>query len=181
MLKIFYKVIGFIIIFVILEGCTGKVITTNLTSTDVNKQDRKFKGIIYYLPALFKEESETTIRLDDKGLIVATALGKGDKQCIPVKLIKLVVYADYQNPKLMSYDHGILEAYTFNVNLNGNGTLSAVATESTPDRGETLKNLTEAAGNVAKLAAFQQSPKKKPCTDGVIVTGISPYYDKDKK
>ena len=98
---------------------------------------------------------------------------KPKKTCTPVYQTKLVVYADYNNPKLISYDHGVLEGYTFNVDINTNGTLSAIKNVSTPDRGETLKNITESAVNIAKLALPAFTGGTPACNSGLVFVSIT--------
>jgi len=176
MLKILQKTIGITFIFLSLQGCTGKVITKNLTLDEINRTGAEFAGIHYYLPAHFIETSKTTVLTNEKGEVLATVSGKETGiTCISVDQKKLVVYADYKNPKLISYDHGVLETYTFNVDLNDNGTLSAVKNVSTPDKGETLKNITESAVNIAKLAAPTPAlvGGSPACNSGLVFVSIT--------
>ncbi len=104
---------------ILLCGCTGKIITTNLDNSTINTDNKEFEGVIHYPRALFYEVSRTTIRQDAKGNIIGWEVEEdGSEKCIPVESRKLVVRPDYSNPRLISYEHGILEDYKFNVTLN---------------------------------------------------------------
>jgi hypothetical protein len=71
--------------------------------------------------------------------------------CRHVLVQKMISITDYEHPVEIWYDAGLLEANKFSVQLN-NSVFTAVNSESTPDQGKTLLNLTEAAGNLAKIA-----------------------------
>ena len=80
MLNTLQNLIGITFIFILLQGCTGKVITKNLTLDEVNKTGEEFTGIIYYLPTHFKETSQTTVLINKKGELLATASGEETKK-----------------------------------------------------------------------------------------------------
>lgn len=170
----------YIFVALLTSGCTGEIVTENLSSDDIFQKGHKFNGVIYYPQALFFEESKTTIRKDENDKVIAWEVEKDPKkQCIAVPQRRLVTRPDYKHPQLITYNHGILEDYKFNVTLNPDGTLQTVGSETATDRGQTFGNLTSAAVSGAKIAgvAAAVAQSKPPCNDGAIVTKITPYKE----
>lgn len=158
---------------VTLYGCSGKIITSNLTPEDITAKGNKFDGVIYYTIDIFIEEYRTTVRIDDKGNKIGSETGIGVAKCDPITQQKIVARADYDHPKLISYDHGFLENYTFNVELNPDGSLKSANSESSPDRGQTFENLSSAAVNGAKTAGVVAAAAGTPaCNDGSVLVEI---------
>ncbi len=63
--------------------------------------------------------------------------------------------------------------------LNADGTLQVVGSESSPDRGQTLANLTSAAVSGAKIAGGVPAAALglPPCNDGAVVLDVIPYKE----
>lgn len=80
-----------------------------------------------------------------------TYKGSGAKHCEPKIGIKQVVRGDYEHPYQLYYDPGLLEKYTFKSEFE-QGILKSLNTDSTPDRGETLKNIATVVAEIAKVA-----------------------------
>lgn len=159
------------------SGCTGHILTKNLTPDEVSAVEGKFKGVIYYPQGLFYEISKTTIRKDETGKIIGWATEKEgtSKYCKPLEQYKLITRTDFTRPKLISYKPGVLDAYKFGVTLSSDGnTLIGVTSESSPDRGQTFSNLTSAAVNGAKVAAATVVVYDS-CNDGFVVIKYKSY------
>lgn len=156
-------------------GCTGTIVTKNLTPAEVSKTGAEFNGVISYSQSLFYETYQTTIRKDEKGNVIAWEVETdSNKKCTPITQRKIAIRTDYDHPRLISYDHGILEGYTFSVNLTGDGALQSVNSVAVPDRGQTLSNLSSVAVNAAMIpvASAVEFP---PCNDGAVIIDIKPY------
>ena len=180
-----HKIINraFLLLIIAISGCTGTINNKPLSQNDITSVNG-VNGVIYYPYALFYENSETTTRVDDKGKVIAWAVDYEPKKetqistaCKPVQLRKLTTRADYDNPRIIEYDHGFLEAYKFGLELNQDGTLKTVNTESTPDQGKTFANLASAAKDAGTLATTATKPALQtnvlPCNDGVALIGIT--------
>jgi hypothetical protein len=159
MKRVLFSFIG-----LLLAGCNGNIVTTSLDPSKLNTPGTTVTGVPAFLPSLFYETVELRELLDDKGKSIGTA----PVQCSVVKKEKVVAKPDYAHPILVSYDPGILESYTFGIELNPDGTIKAVNNTSTPDQGKTVLNLTSAAANAAKIAAADkgQSANIPPCNGG---------------
>ena len=132
-----------------LAGCSGHLYTVPKPVLDTEK---RYEGVLAYPPAYFIEISWTTSVLEDKtNKVLRTSTGIGDNKCIPQVQSKQVVRGDYDSPYQIFYDPGFLEKYNFKVEFD-QGVLKSVNVDSTPDRGETFKNLATAAGEAAKAA-----------------------------
>lgn len=164
-------------IIVITSGCTGKIITKNLDPKTISNIGQEFEGVIHYPQGMFYEISETTIRKDKEGKVIAWAAEKttSDTYCEPVKQYKVITKTDFTRPQLTTYEHGILEEYTFGATLSPDGAnLIGVNSTSKPDRGQTFGNLTSAAANIAKDVALVEEIAP-PCNDGSVVLDYLDY------
>jgi hypothetical protein len=106
-----------------LGGCNGEVRTRLLT----------IRGVFGYYDKTVLEIDKLTSLTDSKGVPVAAA-------CNPVYVQKVVTVTDQQHPIVIWYDHGLLEANQFSVQL-ASGVFKAINSQSTPDQGKTLANL----------------------------------------
>lgn len=151
----------------------------------------KFEGVLAYPQDNFTEIYWTTSVLEEvkaadgskKKIVLKTYDSKDpDKQCTPRIETKLVVRTDYSKPYQLFYSPGLLEKYIFKTEFDS-GVLKSVNTESTPDRGETIKNIatavkefTEAAKTAATPMFTQPSPETGSnvtrCTDEPLLKYI---------
>lgn len=137
------------------SGCSGHLYTVeNAKKLECCKDQGDFyEGVRIYPPAAFYEVTWLTGVVNDKGELTHTASGKDPKKCWPQAKRELVVRPDYSKTMQLVYKPGFLETNKFGVELK-DGVLVKVNTESAPDKGETLKNLTGAAAEAAKMAAL---------------------------
>ena len=136
-------------------ACNGMIkskLWTQENFVNAASTNQVFDGIFGYYQRPVLEVDEMT-QLSDKDGKFVTALCKH----VMVQSVKNIM--DYEHPVQIWYEPGLLEANKFSVQLN-NSMYTAVNSESTPDQGKTLLNLSEAAGNLAKIAAL--APAKFP-------------------
>ncbi|MBW6397421.1 hypothetical protein KPL78_06135 [Roseomonas sp. HJA6] len=138
------------------------------------------------------QHGKLTTQTDPQGNIIGSETGltldnRPVGRCSPVPFSQIVTIADSDNPQIIWYQPGFLESVQFSVGLNANGTLENVGGQFTPDRGETLRNTSEAIGNVAQavtsllpvrvdrqVAAAAAPPAGTPaCNAGPQVIGVS--------
>ncbi|HEX5453090.1 MAG TPA: hypothetical protein VFX06_04800 [Stellaceae bacterium] len=164
MKKTFYMVLAAVAV----SGCSG-TLTTTVLPQDTIRPGWVGRGIVAYPTAYFWEDYVKTTVVKD---------GKVSGDCIhqPAER-RLGIHADYSRPMLISYDPGLLESYKFGVMLGDDGALKSVNLDSTPDQGNTLKNLSSAATNFASMAALRaERPAEKPlCTDGAVLVKLTRY------
>lgn len=159
-----------------ITGCSGTLTTTFLAPTKNGPAPLtpgwSGNGVIAYPTAYFKEQYVTTTIVQN-GKVIHRSIDGG---CSPQTSSKLAALADYARPMLISYSPGLLESYKLGVELNADGSLKSVNLGSTPDQGNTLKNLGSAAASVATpLAARKQTKPAPPCTDGEVLTDLIRY------
>jgi hypothetical protein len=170
----------------LLSGCNGNIYTKKLNQGTLSEElsKGKIKGIIHYPQKLFYEISVTSIRKNEKGEVVGWAVDtpspdpSKNTHCEPITQFKLVTRSDFDDPRNTYYDSAWLETYKFNATLSPDGTtLIAIGSESSPDRGQTILNLTSAAANVAKsgIVPLLQLSNYPPCNDGSVVVNIVDY------
>lgn len=110
-----------------------------------------------------------------------------DKWCQPQIRIKQVIRPDYERPYQLFYAPGLLEKYSFKTEFD-QGVLKSINTDSTPDRGETFKNVATALGEIAKFAEHaagipfegeRELPEKEVhlCTDEPVLKFIKRTED----
>lgn len=137
-----YKVFIIIIIAISLFGCSGRVVTTPISSLNL-ANNSPFNGIVVKEKRWYKKTFTNHLYKNSNGEITT--------KCTPN------VYSDnieLATPAfIVQYKHGFLESYKFNLELNEDGSLKLFGSESTPDKGETLKNLVTAAKDAATIAA----------------------------
>ena len=136
-----------------LSGCNGSV-HSRLWNPAALSQQMMTKdgvpGVIGYMPKSVLETDEFTQVLDKDGKFVTA-------DCNPVKIQKVTTVADQTNPIQIWYESGILEASQFGVQWSG-GVFTAVSSQSSPDQGKTISNISSAASNFAKIAAGGVTP-----------------------
>ena len=159
-----------------ITGCSGTLTTTFLAPTKNDPAPLtpgwSGNGVIAYPTAYFKERYVTTTIVQN-GKVTRRSTDGG---CSPQTSYKLAALADYARPMLISYSPGLLESYKLGVELNADGSLKSVNLSSTPDQGNTLKNLGSAAASFATpLTAFKRAKQPSPCTDGEVLTDLIRY------
>jgi hypothetical protein len=160
-----------------IAGCVGTLKTHPASEVEASGN---YDGILFYPSILMEEVSQTTVRTEN-GKIVATNAGS-PALCRPITTSKLIVAADFTRPRIMNYEHGILEGYVFNATF-ADGMLASVNTTSTPDQGKTIANLAGAAKDLASVAAAaaprpgppQPPPAEVACNDGNVAVARRPY------
>ncbi len=152
----------------LLCGCNGQIYhgPANLDRPpfDPAGSDPEEAGIIYY-PRVQILKTTTT-----------TAINKSTGRCETTEADDIITVADTTRPQRMYYRPAWLEAYKFSASLNADGTLASVGTESTPDQGNTVKNLASGLSSVAEAAkTFALRPRgpvpqaREECEEGVTV------------
>lgn len=149
---------------VTLGACTGSVVMTPLSPEKIKADydpSADESGIIVYRAMQVVEVDafvQTNIPNPKKpdALILSS-------DCAHVLTRKVVTIADAEHSYRLHYDHGVLEAYSFGTTLNGDGILTGINTQSTPDQGKALQNIasaaSSAAGIVKSFSAGQPLPK----------------------
>ncbi|MEO8340317.1 MAG: hypothetical protein ABI604_11470 [Nitrospirota bacterium] len=158
-------------VFGFLVGCSGHVYTVPTPKLDPKKN--RYEGVLAYSPVNFMEISWTTAVLEkETNKVLRTSTGTTPQtKCIPRLQFKQVVRGDYDSPYQIFYDPGFLEKYNFKVELD-QGVLKSVGVDSSPDRGETFKNLATAAGEAAKAVKGAFVPDEFPCTHEPVLKFI---------
>ncbi len=147
----------------LISACTGHMYTiVNPEPEEVYGKKKGYEGVLFYLPNHFYEISWTTAIIEN-GKVTKTASGEGNKKCAPIMQRKEVVRPDFTEKYQLLYAPGFLEKYVWKVEFD-QGVLKSVNAESTPDRGETLKNLASAAGELKPQAGVGVL-EMTPCTD----------------
>src|SRR5438046_2814407 len=77
------------------------------------------------------QTSRSTVRVDDKGKVIATQTGRltdgsSTDRCEPVITQEVATVADTTDPEMLWYEPGLLETVKFNTTFNTNGTLASV-------------------------------------------------------
>lgn len=153
----------------LLAACVGEVITTPISPADLVTTGKQLHGIVGYRAIQVIEVSTLTQFSADQKTFT-TDCGRTPTQ-------KIVSVPDQQHPLLLTYNHGILEGYTFGVTLNADGVITGVNSTSVPDQGKTLANFASAATDFAKLGTLNTHidlpglGNKPPCNS-------SPTFDK---
>lgn len=130
------------LIFLSVTGCSGNLYTV--------KGNTREEGIYTYPQITVIDVYEYTAFTNKNGEVLAEK--DSTPKCKPKYEDKIVVRTDYNaSPMRVYYDSALLEQFKFSVTLK-DGVLESVNTESTPDRGETLKNIATAAKDVASIA-----------------------------
>ena len=131
-------------------ACSG-----NLYTAKNGAENEREAGVYVYPPAAFVDIYEKTTFVTKEGVLLASKAGvdmNGEKiKCVPETFQKFVIRPDYQNPSRIFYSPGILEENTFGVELE-QGMLKSVNTTSKPDRGQTLKAVSDTVPNFMPLA-----------------------------
>jgi hypothetical protein len=166
-----------VLIALAVSGCNGQLyhgpagsVDEPFNATDASKNVDE-PGIVYF-PRVPVLKTSTT-----------TKLNKDTGKCDRATTYDIVTVADTTNPQKLYYQAAWLETYKFSATLAADGTLLTVGTESTPDQGNTFKNV---AGGISSLATAASGlgalsvidPKIKAlldkaavtCTEGTAVT-----------
>lgn len=157
-------------VFGCLVGCNGQVYSVEDPGKDTRK---RYEGVLAYAPVNFIEFSWTTAVLEEKtNKVLRTSTERAaDKKCSPRLQYKQVVRGDYDRPYQIFYDPGLLEKYNFKAEFD-QGVLKSLNVDSTPDRGETFKNLATAAGEAAKAAFGKAAADEFACTHEPVLKFI---------
>ena len=132
-----------------LAGCNGQVYHQ---AVDVGEADgapgKKRPGIIYY-PRVQMLKTTIAVAAD----------------CSKTTTSDIVTVPDTFHPQRLVYEPGLLETYKFGPTLSADGTLMGLNTESTPDQGNTFKNVASGVASLAGAAVSAgftgQSPAEK--------------------
>jgi hypothetical protein len=137
----------------LLVGCNGEI-HSKLWTPDALREAMSgkdgIKGVIGYFPRSLIETDEFTQVVDKDGKFVTS-------DCNRVAIQKVTAVADEVHPIQTWYEPGLLEANQFGVQWAA-GIYTAVNSQSSPDQGKTLANLSSAAANFAKLGAAAAPP-----------------------
>jgi hypothetical protein len=165
--------------FGILSACSGSLysITDPSVDPDQYKHKKGYQGILVYAPTNFVEISWLTAVLDNKGKIERTYKGdKPENKCQIRLQYKHVVRPDYDRPYQLLYAPGLLEKYNFKAEFE-QGMLKSVGVDSSPDRGETFKNLATAAAEAGKTMTAGLLPDQHPCTHEPVLKYVRKLKD----
>lgn len=162
-------------------ACQGALESRVLSAQDLANG---YEGVPYYQTAAYRQETRQTLYVE-KGRILADEEGNYPQACRAVVKAERVVSADPSRLYAMRYRPGLLEASKFSIALEG-GMIKTVGTESEPDRGQTFKNLADAAASAASVAGgtaggapaalppsprlARPAPPRYLCNDGPVVT-----------
>jgi hypothetical protein len=155
---------------VFLAACNGEVRSRVLTPEQLLAELSRpngIRGVFGYYDKSVIEEDELTQITDASGKPIGGP-------CTRITVKRVVSYPDQNHPIQIWYDHGLLEANQFSVQLN-QGVFTAINSQSTPDQGKTLSNLASAASTFAKAqvrALTEKPPPTQPyCNAGPSVIG----------
>lgn len=136
----------------VLAGCSGKVVTHTSCRENI------CKGVPFYTMKEVTDRYFYDRILDTDGKAIRVAGKPSGQDCSPMEVEeqKLVVSS---TANYIYYDAGVFETSKFGVELNSNGTISKVSTESTP----AIKETAEA---IAALATAYRTIK--PVKTGLV-------------
>lgn len=169
---------------VLLNGCSGRVYTVPNPKLEDNKP---VEGLITYQPVTVIELYKYTLLIDDNGNIIGR-----EGSCAIKKFTKFSTRPDYTKPYLVKYEPGLIDRYTFKMDMN-NGVLSSINSESNPTAGladiaHVLPFFKAPAKAKAVAGARTGEPKLMPeCNSGEKLIGIyfspgaQPYEDLKKE
>ena len=155
-------------------GCSGEIVMSPLDRTTLGNPavtsdvanstslNGGYHGLLVYLPTQVLEVDEFTqvqkVASDGKTMLLSG-------ECTHTLTQKVVTVVDRTHPYLLQYHHGFLETYTFAATLTSDGALASINTQSTPDQGKTLANLSSAASTAGGITKLGATPgPKEPCT-----------------
>ncbi len=161
-----------------LTGCSGTLYTipTPSPKTDISGYKEAYEGILIYPPTNFAEIFWLTAVIENNKVIRTSSGKQPDNKCAIRLQYKLAIRPDLDSAQQLLYKPGLLEKYNFKAELD-QGMLKSVGVESTPDRGETLKNLTAAVGEIAKAGIAAVELGETPCTHEPILKFIKKLKD----
>lgn len=165
----FRRSLNVLILFGAIAGCSGQVYT-------VEKDGKYVKGITAYPPKLYIDTYRLTAYVHDGKLLRTTDGSPDGKRCEAAIMQNLVVRPDYSSPYQIVYEPGMLEGREFSVSLK-DGMLTAVNIKSTPDHGETLKNLLPTIAELGGAPMGLAAPDDRVlCNANPILRDIVPYH-----
>ncbi|MBB3103745.1 hypothetical protein [Azomonas macrocytogenes] len=155
--------ISLLIAAIFLSGCSGYLYTypdanyfchndegnKNLDKNDIFKCN-KYEGVLYY--PLKNNESKyylNQITNDKNEIVKYYPADTFEKLCKPVNVTETKMVSDYDNPSLIQYKPAFFETSKFNVELDNNGRLIKVGSDSTPGG----KTMAETAAIVVSTVA----------------------------
>ncbi len=98
------------------------------------------EGIVFY-PKIEVLKTTETVKLN-----------KDTGKCDHATAFDILTVSDTSNPQRLFYAPAWLETYKFSATLAADGTLASVGTESTPDQGNTFKNVAAGVSSLATAA-----------------------------
>ena len=117
-----------------LSGCSGTIYTYDnpVDACVETEHGCKYAGVLYR-PLIPNERRFMHDRiLDNAGKVTHHIFDSAGKKCRPVVVTVVELIPDPNNQHLITYDAEFFETAKFGVELNDNGTLSKVNSESTP-------------------------------------------------
>ena len=157
------KYVSSILVSLLLNACSGDLYTV--------KDGVEEKGVFIHPQMHVIDVYKLTKAIDKKGDVIAE-LG-GTPSCVADYKEEIVVRTDYASkPMRLFYDSAFLEQFKFSATLK-DGVLESVNMESTPDRGETLKNIASAAKDAASIAA--PAADAAPSSDKLLCNAAPRY------
>ena len=153
-------------------GCSGKLYTVINPDLDAgNPAESKVEGILFY-PSINVMEVYKTTLLADKA--TGNIIGKAPDQCTEGQMTKFTTRTNFDEPRRLVYEAGLLETNKFSATLE-QGTLKSVNTESDPS-----KAITAVAGALTGLLPFAVGvpspamvmPALPLCNAGLKLVGI---------
>lgn len=162
----FYRLPLIMLLVTMTAACTGSVTMSPLGPTEITsgyEAKKDVQGIIVYRAIPMVEVDRFTQINVPNPKKPDTLILTG--RCAKVLTRKIVSIADARHPYRLHYDHGFLETYTFGATLTGDGILTAINTQSTPDQGKSLQNIAAAAVSAAGvIKAFDGGEPLPDCT-----------------
>lgn len=155
------------------------------TDPEIVPSPCEFKGVLAYQQDHYTEIYWTTSVLqevkaadDSKKKVVVMTYNNAEpaKKCEPRIETKQIIRADYSNPYQIVYSPGLLEKYTFKTDFEA-GVLKSVNTDSTPDRGETLKNVATALKDISSIPKNVIPVPFGFVPDGAVPQGVTRCTD----
>jgi hypothetical protein len=140
-----------------LIGCTGEIRTKLLSPQQLDTELRKPEGI----RGVFGYYTRSVIEVDNLTQLTDVNGKPVPGPCRQILTQKITTIKDQDHPYEIWYQHGLLEANQFSVQLS-DGVFTAINSQSTPDQGKTLSNLASAATSLLGAAAKGLAPPGPP-------------------
>jgi len=170
------KMAGMFLLCATLCGCSGQVYTViGARPVDKGIDGKYLKGITAYPPKLYVETFKLTAYVHDGKILRTTDGQSSDKKCEPGLMQNIATRPDYSSAYQLVYEPGLLESKDFSIALK-DGMITAVNVKSTPDRGETLKNILPTLADLSGMPmGVAASDERVLCNASPVLRDIIPY------